>query len=376
MNEHTMYNITGVPNPITNASLQNNTDPGQSVSIEDSLIAVKIACLSAISLIGVIGNLLICATLMGHRRKSSEMFILNLAITDLLVCGVGIPLDIYQELHVIFPYGPVLCKIIWPSQTLFVLVSILTLTAMSLERYRAIITPLKPKPKKQDILKSIAVIWLLGLAAVAPYINALTYQDEHCEEIWAKPRDPDYYTLFLFIIDYCIPLTIISYCYTRVGVKLYKSNLKFSASPRKSALNSDAQRCRLKRNTRIIKVFSFAVVMFVICMLPGDIYWLYKSWGRSEFPNEQHFNTFANILVYANSMINPFIFGSCDMQCIQAIFLRSKQRNSSYTLRFSFTSSFRRRGSRSSVVVNQWRRVARRVKNKEFKPTFVYETNV
>ena len=360
-----------------NESSQNHTNPLQNGTTDDALLVVKIACLSSISLVGVIGNVLICATLMGHRRKSSEMFILNLAITDLLVCGVGIPLDIYQELHIMFPYGPVLCKIIWPSQTLLVLVSILTLTAMSLERYRAIITPLKPKLKKQDILKSIAIIWLLGLAAVAPYIKALKYEDGFCNEIWPNQnKDPDYYTLALFIIDYCVPLTIISYCYTRVGVRLYKSNLKFSASPRKSGLNSDAQRCRLKRNTRIIKVFSFAVVMFLVCMLPGDIYWLYKSWGEPEFPNEQHFSTFANILLYANSMINPFIFGTCDIQCIQSIFLRSKQRNSSYNLRFSFTSSFRRRGSRSSMAVNQWRRVARRVKNKEFKATVVYETNV
>jgi hypothetical protein len=373
-----MANYTEIPNSI-NVSLQNNTNlnPGQNATAEDSLIVVKLACLSAISLIGVIGNVLICATLIGHKRKTSEMFILNLAITDLLVCGVGIPLDIYQELHVLFPYGPVLCKVIWPSQTLLVLVSILTLTAMALERYRAIITPLKPKPKKQGILKCIAIIWLFGLAVVMPYIKALTYADRDCYETWPNARDPDYYTLVLFVIDYCIPLTIISYCYIRVGVKLYKSNLQFSASPvRKSGLNSDAQRIRLKRNTRIIKVFSFAVVMFVICMLPGDIYWLYKSWGQSEIPYENHFSTFANILLYANSMINPFIFGTCNIQCLQSIFLRTKQQNSSYTLRFSFTSSFKRRGSKSSVAVNQWRRVARRVRNKEFKATVVYETNV
>ncbi|XP_028409223.1 neuropeptide FF receptor 2-like [Dendronephthya gigantea] len=358
----------------TNASLRENS----TANIGDSLIVVKLACLGTISLIGVIGNVLICATLMGHRRKSSEMFILNLAITDLLVCGVGIPLDIYNELHIIFPYGPMLCKIIWPSQTLLVLVSSMTLTAMALERYRAIITPLKPKLKKQHIVKSIVIIWLLGLAVVSPYIKALKYEDGICDEVWPRLRDPDYYTLALFIIDYCIPLSIITYCYTRVGIKLYKSTLKFGACQRrKNSVSFDAQQNRLKRNTRIIKVFIFAVVMFVICMLPGDTYWLYKSWGESEFENEEHFNTFANILVYSNSMLNPFIFGSCDMQCIQAFFLRSKPRNGSYALRFSFTSSFKRRGSKSSTAgVNQWRRVARRVKNKELKATVVYETNV
>ena len=375
-----MENYTSISSPTSINATQGSYTNFSSTTNEiaqDSLIVVKLACLSAISLVGVIGNILICATLIGNRRKTSEMFILNLAITDLLVCGLGIPLDIYQELHAIFPYGPVLCKVIWPSQTLLVLVSIMTLTAMALGRYRAIITPLKPKLKKQDILKSIAVIWLLGLAVVAPYVKSLKYNDGICDEIWPNNKGSNYYTLALFIIDYCVPLTIISYCYTRVGIRLYKSNLQFSASPKRSGVNSDAQRKRLKKNTRIIKIFSFAVVMFVFCMLPGDIYWLYKSWGQSEFPNEHHFNTFANILLYSNSMINPFIFGSCDITCIQSIFMRTKNRNSSYTLRFSFTSSFKRRGSRSSTVAaNHWRRVARRVKNKEFKTTVLYETNV
>lgn len=357
-----------------NGSLEENG----TAKIEDSLIVVKLVCLGTISLIGVIGNVLICATLMGHRRKSSEMFILNLAITDLLVCGVGIPLDIYHELQAIFPYGPMLCKIIWPSQTLLILVSSLTLTAMALERYRAIITPLKPKLKKQDIVKSIVVIWVLGLAVVSPYIKALKYKDGICDEKWPRPRDSAYYTLALFIIDYCIPLSIIAYCYSRVGLKLYKSTLKFSACHRrKNSVSFDAQQNRLKRNTRIIKVFIFAVIMFVICMLPGDTYWLYKSWGESEFANDEHFNTFANILLYSNSMLNPFIFGSCDMQCIKSFFLRSKPRNGSYALRFSFTSSFKRRGSKSSTAgLNQWRRMARRVKNKQLKAIVVYETNV
>ena len=371
-----MANYTGSPS--INVSLYKNSSTNSlqnGTSAEDSLIAIKLACLGAISLIGVIGNVLICATLLSHQRKSSEMFILNLAITDLLVCGVGIPLDIYQELHVKFPFGPVFCKIIWPSQTLLVLVSIMTLTAMSLERYRAILTPLKPKLKKNDILKCIGVIWVLGLAVVSPYIKSLTYTDGYCDEIWPGTRDKDYYTLALFIIDYCIPLTIITYCYSRVGFKLYKSNRKLSTSPQKSGLNSDAQRHRLKRNTRIIKVFSFAVLMFLVCMLPGDVYWLYKSWGQDNFAHEHHFSTFANILLYSNSMVNPFIFGSCNIECLQS-FLRSKPRNASYALRFSFTSSFRRRSSKSSSPVNQWRRMGRRVRQKEPQTMVIYETNV
>lgn len=275
-------------------------------------------------------------------------------------------------------YGPFLCKVVWPSQTLLVLVSILTLTAMSLERHRAIITPLKPKLKKADIIKAICIIWVLGIAVVCPYIHALNYNGVECIETWSGARDPDYYTLALFIIDYCIPLTIIAYCYARVGYRLYKSNLQFNGSPKLQHLSSiqrDARRKRLHRNTRIIKVFSFAVVMFMLCMLPGDIFWMWKTWGRGTFNYEGHFQTFSNILLYANSAINPFIFGTCNLECMRGFCLRKMQPNSSYSLRVSFTSSLRRRRAPGE---NSWRRVARKLREKDKKLTtiIIWESNV
>lgn len=347
----------------------------QNTTAHDSLIAVKLVCMSLICLIGVIGNILMCTTLAGHRRKSSEMFVLNLVITDLLVCGVSIPLDMYDHLNEeTFPYGSVLCKIIWPSQTLLVLVSIMTLTAMAVERYRAIITPFKPKLKKMEIFKCIIAIWLLGLAVVSPYVKALTYDNRSCNEVWSGPNDANYYTLVLFVIDYCIPLTIISYCYVRVGLKLHKSNSALDASQQRGVCGREAHMYRLKRNKRIIKIFGFAVLMFVICMLPGDVYWLYKGWGDAEFPHEKQFQEFANILVYSNSMMNPFIFGSCNFTCIKSFCSKSKVGRSSYSLRFSFTSSFKRRSSKTSTTI--WRKVGQMLESRELNGAVVFETNV
>lgn len=355
-----------------------DADNNTTTSGSDSLLAVKLTCFIAISCVGIIGNILICVKLFGSKRKSSECFILNLALTDLMVCAIGIPLDIYEQLHKTWVYGSALCKVVWPCQTLLILVSILTLTAMSLERYRVIITPLKPKLQKHDILKAIVAIWIMGMAIVFPYINALTYNRGKCVEMWAGARDSDYYTLALFIIDYCIPLSIISYCYGRVGFRLYKSNLQFNDAPaarKDSKIQNHAQKNRLQRNTRIIKVFGFAVVMFVVCMLPGDIYWMWTSWGEVHFPYDDYFKTFANILVYANSAINPFIFGTCNVSCFQTLCFRRKQNNTSYSLRFSFTSSLRRRRGKGENAYS-WRRVARRVKGGKPKALVVWETNV
>ena len=112
---------------------------------EQYLFITQIVCYFAISIVGTLANVVICVGLSRGRLKSSEYFILNLAIVDLLVCAIGIPLDIYLHYTTYWPYGAFLCHVISPSQTLLILISIYTLMGMSLERHRAICSPLKQR---------------------------------------------------------------------------------------------------------------------------------------------------------------------------------------------------------------------------------------
>lgn len=293
-----------------------NTTSVPADHIRHSLRAIKLVFMCVISLVGITGNVIICKKMLRTKRKSSEYFIINLALADLTVCAMGIPLDIYDELHDTWEFGSFLCKVIWPYQTLLVLVSIMTLTAMSLERYRVIMTPFKPRLKKSDLLKVIACVWVIGLCVIAPYVNYLTYKDKQCKENWPMETSGAYYSLSLFVIDYCIPLTIITYCYTRAGFKLHENSKQMKRLNTSSQIANRAQRKRLRDNARVIKRFSFAVLMFLVCMLPGDCFWMWKSFGNASFEYENHFQTFANILLYANSAINPFIFGACQVGCL------------------------------------------------------------
>jgi hypothetical protein len=293
--------------------------------VRQQLVFFQIVCMSIISLVGIIANIVIIRKLMQRKRKSSEYFILNLAMTDLVVCSLCIPLDIYDQLHSTWQYGAFLCKIIWPFQTLFTLVSILNLTAMAIERYRAIMFPFKPRLTHSDLLKAIACVWFLGACVIAPYMYYLNFDGEQCDESWPHKTSAAYYTLSLLVIDYCIPLTIITFCYGRAGYKLYLNTKEFEAV--NAGISNHAQRTRLERNTRIIKIFSFAVLVFLICMLPADIYWMWKGFGSgSEFRYEKHFKTLADMMIYSNSCFNPFIFGACNFGCCKGKFSWSSRR--------------------------------------------------
>ena len=309
---------------VTTASAQNNTTQAQH-NIQKQFVVFQIICLLIISLVGIIANIAIITKLMQRKRKASEYFILNLAMTDLVVCSLCIPLDIYDQLTDTWKYGAFLCKIIWPFQTLFTLVSILNLTAMAIERYRAIMFPFKPRLTRSDLLKAIACVWIIGLCVISPYINYLNYDGKFCDEDWPHEMSAAYYTLSLFIIDYCIPLIIITFCYGKAGYKIYVNTREFEAVNAK--VSNQAQRTRLERNTRIIKIFSFAVLVFLICMLPGDIYWMWKEFGSgSNFKYEDHFKTLSAMMIYSNSCFNPFIFGACNFRCFKGKFSWSSRR--------------------------------------------------
>ena len=159
-----------------------------SSNIADDDQGVKIVQLffySAITIIGAVGNILICiAILRRSQHKISEYFIFNLAVTDLLVCALSIPLDITERVVGFWPYGTVLCKIVYPFQTVLMSVSVSTLLAMSLERYRVIIHPFKPRIKVHNSCIIIAAIWVGSLLLVSPYIYVLSHEQDNCIEKW------------------------------------------------------------------------------------------------------------------------------------------------------------------------------------------------
>ncbi|XP_028409222.1 neuropeptide FF receptor 2-like [Dendronephthya gigantea] len=319
-------------NKINTTPLVNDTAGGDEVHYY--LFITQIACYCVISVVGSLANMVICVGLSRGRLKSTEYFILNLAVADLLVCVIGIPLDIYHNYADSWPYGPLLCHVIYPLQTCLVLISILTLMAMSLERHRAICSPLKQRVKPKWLRFSIVCIWLIAIAAVIPYAKILKYTENDCLENWSVPNNAKYYTLALFIMDYCIPLTIITYCYTRSGYVLYKEFKKLNRKESTSSREKFAIIKRLRQKKKVIKIFSFAVILFVICVLPGDCYWMWFSFRPiKSHLLDTHLQAFSTITLYANSAINPFIFGALKM-------IRQRNLKSRFGAQLSGTNSF------------------------------------
>ena len=290
-----------------------NTAENQNISTTP-LTAIQIACYSVIIITGTIGNLLLIIAIARTRNlKTSQYLILNLATVDFLTCTVSIPLDIIILIIRRWPFGAILCKLIYPLQTVFMAVSVSTLLCMALERYRVIIHPLKPKISGKMILLVITLLWAVSIGLVSPYGAALNMKTEDvCVESWPNNDMswPKAFTLSVFLVLYMVPLFAISITYTRIGLRLRAQSREPVCFVGTKNLR-DSSKYRAKQNIRIVEFFVIAVIVFAICLLPFQVMWMWSDFGNGR--DWKHFNTlltFANVMVYANSAINPFIFGA------------------------------------------------------------------
>ena len=286
---------------------------------EEQTITIAISLFILIAFLGSIGNLLVLKAIFSKkRRKLHEYLMLNLVATDAGTCLMGIPLDVAEQVIGEFPYGAVLCHVIYPFQSALVYSSVMTLLFMCVERYRLIVTPLKPRIRVKTGFKVIAAIWLASCLMVLPLSLALRLEGSYCIEEWPNAYSGKVFTLTIFALLYLIPLVIMTFLYAFMIDVLTKdtASLKRRWRRKSRTISQHSVDMRMERNLTIVKVFVVAVVVFAVCMLPTHVTWMWHDFGSGSERPELFGNvvTFSNILMYANSTFNPFIFGSllCD----------------------------------------------------------------
>ena len=270
------------------------------------LRAVKLTLYVIIFLVSAVGNSLVCTVILRRKKMKTvtNYFILNLAIADLTLTCICIPFDIpVQEMDYRWPYGALLCRVIYPLQTLSLFASIYTLAAVSLSRYWAINHPLQRQLTIKWAKRIIFGIWIASLISVTPYISVLNKNGEtgKCEEYWPSTTSRKTYTVCLFVFEYLFPLTIIAGAYISIGWELAKR------AKNGNRYLKDLQAVEAKKVVRMLKVVT---LLFAVCVLPNNIMWLWLDFGKAEEQYDKFWDlvAFCNIITFANSAANPICY--------------------------------------------------------------------
>ena len=134
-----LSNVTTMTSAIhvqTTQTAGNATFDGSS-EMSAFLQALFIVLFSAITLVGLTGNLIVCFTIVANQRMRTvtNYFILNLACSDFLMAVVCVPFGFVSNVLLPYwPFGAALCPLVTCAQTATVFLSAFTLVAISFDR--------------------------------------------------------------------------------------------------------------------------------------------------------------------------------------------------------------------------------------------------
>jgi len=277
---------------------------------KNSFYYIRLVCYVLIFIVGVIGNVMVCLVVCRERKMKNvtNYFIFNLAVSDLSVLLICIPFDFGEIVTGTFPYGAVMCRLIYPLQTMAATASVGTLVAISLNRFMAVVYPLRPQLQTRDAKKVIGVIWVFALALVSPYIAVLELRDSSCQEYFQeKGLKAGAYTISIFLLQYVVPLSIIGLSYIRIGRDLRRDKGSYS--------NDALQRDQEREAHKVMKILTVVVIVFALLMLPNHIVFLWFDFGNgNKNPHAPSIMALCQICVYANSASNPLIYNAVNEQ--------------------------------------------------------------
>ncbi|XP_017752765.1 PREDICTED: cholecystokinin receptor type A-like [Eufriesea mexicana] len=184
-----------------------------------------------IFLLSVIGNSLVLITLARNKRMRTvtNVYLLNLAVSDLLLGVFCMPFTLLGQMLKNFVFGITMCKLIPYFQAVSVSVGVWTLVAISLERYFAICRPLKSRRWQTQFhaCKMIAVVWTASLTWNAPILvvsrlKSIRGGRRKCREEWPSVATEQAYNIFLDGTLLLVPLIIMSMAYSLIAAKLWR----------------------------------------------------------------------------------------------------------------------------------------------------------
>uniref|UniRef100_A0A8C3VJB4 Neuromedin-B receptor n=1 Tax=Catagonus wagneri TaxID=51154 RepID=A0A8C3VJB4_9CETA len=267
--------------------------------------------------VGLLGNIVLVKIFITNSamRSVPNIFISNLAAGDVLLLLTCVPVDASRYFLDEWMFGKVGCKLIPVIQLTSVGVSVFTLTALSADRYRAIVNPMDIQTSGAVLWTCVKAggIWVFSVLLAVPEavfsevarINALDNGSFTACIPYPQTDElhPKIHSVLIFLVYFLIPLVIISVYYYHIAKSLIKSAHNL---PGEYNEHTKKQMETRKRLAKIVLVF---VGCFVFCWFPNHILYMYRSFNYNEIdPSLGHMivTLVARVLSFCNSCVNPF----------------------------------------------------------------------
>ncbi|KAG9339056.1 hypothetical protein JZ751_024253 [Albula glossodonta] len=294
-----------------------DTTQGRAFFVATIVIGVVLMC---IILVCGVGNFLFIATLARYKklRNLTNLLIANLAVSDFLVATVCCPflVDYYVVKQLSWDHGLVLCASINYLRTVSLYVSTNALLAIAVDRYMAIVHPLRPRMKYQTAYCLIMGVWIIPVLISIPsayfasetmYPHGPTHSKIFCAQIWPVDQQLFYrsYFLFIFAVEFVGPVITMTLCYARISRELW-----FKSVP---GFQTEQIRKRLRCRRKTVMVLIGILTAYILCWAPYYGFTILRDFYPTLISRQRNSLVAFYIIeciAMSNSMINTLCFVS------------------------------------------------------------------
>ncbi|KAM7104805.1 neuromedin-U receptor 1 [Molossus nigricans] len=285
-----------------------------------------------IFVVGTVGNGLTCIVILRHKvmRTPTNYYLFSLAISDLLVLLVGLPLELYEMCYN-YPFllGAGGCYFRTLLFETVCLASVLNVTALSVERYVAVVHPLQARSvmTRAHVRRMLGAVW--GLAVLCSLPNTSLHGIQQLDVPCRGPvpgsatctlvHSKALYNLLMqttTLFFFCLPMATISVLYLLIGLQLRRDRLLLLRQGAKSSARSSNrgrfQQLQDRSRTQVTKMLFVLVLVFGICWAPFHIDRLMWSsvseWTDGLLLAFQYVHVVSGVFFYLSSAANPVLY--------------------------------------------------------------------
>ncbi|XP_025415944.1 tachykinin-like peptides receptor 86C isoform X4 [Sipha flava] len=291
-------------------------EPSHNISTWHKLVWSTV--FSAMLIVAIAGNSIVIWIVTAHRRMRTvtNCYMVSLSISDLLMASLNCVPNLIYMLNSDWAFGLELCMASNFIAYCTVATSVFTLVAITLNRYMAIVHPLRHRRSRTRTRTVLVFTWLISVFLAMPCIlysdiKTKRYMNGElrrvCYILWPDGRYPNskteyIYNILFLCVTYIIPLAVMAVCYTIMGRELWGGK----------AIGQMTQRHMesIKSKRKVVRMFAVVVTIFLICWLPYHSYFVYAYHNKDIVVKAYVQDLFLSFywLAMSNSMVNPIIY--------------------------------------------------------------------
>ncbi|KAF7663542.1 hypothetical protein LDENG_00207970 [Lucifuga dentata] len=233
-------------------------------------------------------------------RTPVNLLLINISASDMLLCICGTPFSLAASVRGRWLTGSYGCQWYGFCNSLFSVVSLVSLSLLSLERYSALLRSTQADSSQYRRARlAVAASWIYSLAwTVPPLLGWSSYGPEasrtFCSVQWhQRSATARSYVFCLFVFCLLLPLLLIIFCYGRILLAV-------------RAVTRINQSSAVRRQGRVL-LMVVSITGYLLCWMPYGVVAMIVSFCQPGLVSPAA-SLISSILAKTSTVLNPVIY--------------------------------------------------------------------